>query len=137
MKRLLIIPCVFSIFMIIASLTPIKDSKVDNVTSIKTDKVSDITQVSVKCFFTIAGNNMAKAGVCLNLTGSPTTPSKIDIPLSEHLKKEINKEKPDLIVLFTKPNRKWFDRLFPSSEAQEMAFNTKIPLLVFRKKITA
>lgn len=62
---------------------------------------------------------------------------EIDTPLSEHLKKEINKEKPDLIVLFTKPNRKWFDRLFPSSEAQEMAFNTKIPLLVFRKKITA
>ena len=82
MKRLLIIPGVFSIFMIIASLTPIKDSKDDNVTSIKTEKVSDITQVTVKCFFTIAGNNMAKAGVCLNLTGSPTTPSKIDIPLS-------------------------------------------------------
>lgn len=62
---------------------------------------------------------------------------EIDIPLSEHLKKEIKKEKPSIIVLFTKHNRKWFDRLFPSSEAQEMAFNSKIPLLVFRKKITA
>ena len=43
---------------------------------------TDITMTSVKCFFTIAGNNMAKAGVCLNLTGNPTLPSKIDIPLS-------------------------------------------------------
>ena len=76
MKRLLIIPGVFSIFMIIASLTPIKDSKDDNVTSIKTDKVSDITKLSVKCLCTIAGHNMAKAGVCLNLTCSPTTPAE-------------------------------------------------------------
>lgn len=54
----------------------------DNVTFIKTDKVSEITMTSVRCFFTLAGNNMQKAGVCLNTTGSPTTPSKIDIPLS-------------------------------------------------------
>jgi len=82
MKKLLIILGAFSFFMITAAVTTLKDSRGNNVTSIKTDKVSDITMVSVKCFFTIAGNNMAKAGVCLNLTGSPTTPSKIDIPLS-------------------------------------------------------
>jgi nucleotide-binding universal stress UspA family protein len=60
---------------------------------------------------------------------------EIEFSLAAHLKKDIQKEKPDLVVLFTKQNRKWFDRLFPSSEAQEMAFNTKLPLLVFRKKI--
>ncbi|HNR16735.1 MAG TPA: hypothetical protein PKG90_08740 [Chitinophagaceae bacterium] len=53
-----------------------------NVTSIKTDKVSEITLTGVRCFFTIAGNNMQKAGVCLNKTGDPTIPSKIDIPLT-------------------------------------------------------
>lgn len=60
---------------------------------------------------------------------------EIEFPLASHLKKDIQKEKPDLVVLFTKQNRKWFDRLFPSGEAREMAFNTKLPLLVFRKKI--
>jgi nucleotide-binding universal stress UspA family protein len=59
---------------------------------------------------------------------------EIEFSLAAHLKKDIQKEKPELVVLFTKQNRKWFDRLFPSSEAQEMAFNTKLPLLVYRKK---
>lgn len=62
---------------------------------------------------------------------------EIEMPLSTHLKKDIRQVKPDLVILFTKQNRKWFDRLFPSSEAQEMAFNTTVPLLVFRKKIKA
>lgn len=81
MKKLLIIPAALSVLLLTTALTT-KNNFRHNVTSIKTDKVTEITMTSVRCFFTIAGNNMAKAGVCLNLTGNPTTPSKIDIPLS-------------------------------------------------------
>jgi hypothetical protein len=58
---------------------------------------------------------------------------EIEKPLSLHLKQEVEKQKPSLVVLFTKQNRNWFDRLFLSSEAADMSFDTKVPLLIFRK----
>jgi len=61
---------------------------------------------------------------------------EIDIPLSEHLTKDVKKEKPSLVVLFTKQNRNWFDRLVLPSESAEMSFHLNIPLLTFRKKTT-
>ena len=70
-----------SIFMVTTALTSRNNTSVKNNTYIKTDKVDLITMYSVRCFFSLAGTNMSKAGVCLNLTGNPTTPSKIDIPL--------------------------------------------------------
>lgn len=54
-------------------------------------------------------------------------------PLNDHLKKTIALFKPSLVVLFTKQNRKWYDRLLISSESTEFSFTTKVPLLVFRK----
>lgn len=59
---------------------------------------------------------------------------EIETPLSVHLKKEIEKEKSSITVLFTKQNRNWFDRLFLASEAADMSFSTKAPLLIYRKK---
>ena len=50
------------------------------------------------------------------------------------MRKEIKKEKPSMVILFTKQNRNWYDRLFLSSESADMAFNAQVPLLVFRKK---
>ena len=81
MKKLLLVPGGIILFMITAALTNMNPAKDHNNTYIKTDKVDLITMYSVRCFFSLAGNNMSKAGVCLNLTGNPTTPSKIDIPL--------------------------------------------------------
>lgn len=54
-------------------------------------------------------------------------------PLNDHLRKTIALFKPSLVVLFTKQNRKWYDRLLISSEANEFSFTSKVPLLVFRK----
>ena len=54
--------------------------------------------------------------------------------LNYHIKKDVALIKPSVVVLFTKPNRKWFDRLFVPSHAINMCFSTKVPLLVFRKK---
>lgn len=59
---------------------------------------------------------------------------EIEKTLAQHLKKEIGSIKPDLLVLFTKTNKNWFERLFPSGESKALAFNTKYPLLVYRKK---
>lgn len=54
--------------------------------------------------------------------------------LNYHIRKDVALMKPSIVVLFTKPNRKWFDRLFVPSHAINMCFSTKVPLLVFRKK---
>jgi nucleotide-binding universal stress UspA family protein len=57
----------------------------------------------------------------------------VESPLSDHFRHDIAKAKPSLVVLFTKRNRTWFDRLVLPSETAEMAFHSKTPLLVFRK----
>lgn len=55
-------------------------------------------------------------------------------PLHDHLKKAIALFKPSLVVLFTKQNRKWLDRLILYSETAALSFTAKVPLLVYRKK---
>ena len=82
MKKLLILLSAVGFLIVTTAVIQTSAVKNENVTSIKTDRLSEITMTSARCFFTIAGNNMQKAGVCMNLTGNPTTPSKIDIPLS-------------------------------------------------------
>lgn len=62
---------------------------------------------------------------------------KMDIEktLHKHLIEEVKREKPSLVILFTKQDRSWYDRLLLPSEAAEMSFNLNVPLLTFRKKI--
>jgi nucleotide-binding universal stress UspA family protein len=57
-------------------------------------------------------------------------------PLNDHIRKIIGLIKPSLLVLFTKQNRRWFDRLLLSSQSAELSFTTKVPLLIFRKTST-
>ena len=54
--------------------------------------------------------------------------------LNYHIRKDVMLIKPSLVVLFTKQNHKWFDRLFSSSHSTNMSFNTKVPILIFRKE---
>ncbi len=54
-------------------------------------------------------------------------------PLLRQLETEIKHENPSLVVVFTKQNRNWFERLFLSSLSDELAFDTKTPMLVFKK----
>lgn len=56
------------------------------------------------------------------------------IPLNHQLRKDVLVMKPSLVVLFTKQNRSWFDRLFEPTISTDMSFIAKTPLLVFRKK---
>ena len=54
--------------------------------------------------------------------------------INYHIRKDVLLIKPSLVVLFTKQNRNWFDRLFETHHSSNMSFNTKVPLLIFRKK---
>jgi hypothetical protein len=51
-----------------------------------------------------------------------------------HLVNDIKKSRPSLVVLFTKQNRGWYERIFLSSKSATLSFDTKTPLLVFRKR---
>ena len=57
--------------------------------------------------------------------------------LQAHLKKAIQKFKPSIVVLFTKQNRDWFERLFLSSKSADVSFDTKKPLLIISKNKVA
>jgi len=58
----------------------------------------------------------------------------VENSLSHHLQMDIKKSKPNLVVLFTKQNRGWYERIFLSSKSAALSFDTKSPLLVFRKR---
>jgi nucleotide-binding universal stress UspA family protein len=58
------------------------------------------------------------------------------LPLRKHLQTDIEKTKPSLLVMFTRQNQNWFNRLLLSSISVEMAFDTKIPMLIFKKNAT-
>ena len=58
---------------------------------------------------------------------------EVDNSLSAQMHRDIPATKTSLLILFTKQNRNWFERLFLSSNSADISFNTKIPMLVFRK----
>jgi len=53
--------------------------------------------------------------------------------LNDHIQKFIINSKQSLLITFTKQNRNWFDRIFLSSKTNDMIFDAKMPLLVYRK----
>lgn len=57
----------------------------------------------------------------------------IEHSLTRHLQKAIRNSRPSLVVLFTKQNRDWYERIFLSSKSASLSFETKIPLLIFKK----
>jgi nucleotide-binding universal stress UspA family protein len=58
----------------------------------------------------------------------------IENSLSTHLKNAVKKFNPSIVVLFTKQNRDWFERLFLSSKSAEVSFDSKKPLLIYGKQ---
>lgn len=53
--------------------------------------------------------------------------------LITNMNKILKQSKPSMMIMFTKQNRSFFERLFLSSISAEYAFISKIPLLVFKK----
>ncbi|MDR7211903.1 universal stress protein [Flavobacterium piscis] len=56
-----------------------------------------------------------------------------EISLLRHLQIDIIKIKPSIITMFAKEDRSWFELLFQSIKTSEKGFDTKTPVLVFRK----
>jgi len=58
---------------------------------------------------------------------------EVDDSLADCLSWDILKVKPSLLVLFTKRNRGWFERLFPSGTSANVAHHAHVPMLIFQK----
>lgn len=58
----------------------------------------------------------------------------IEHSLSTHLKNAVKRFNPSVVVLFTRRERDWFDRLFFSSKSAEASFDSKKPLLIYGKR---
>lgn len=50
-----------------------------------------------------------------------------------NIESAIQKSKPSMLIMFTKQNRSFFQKIFHSSNSAEYSFNAKVPLLVFNK----
>ena len=60
--------------------------------------------------------------------------TNIEYSLVDRLTKYIGKQHPDLIILFTRQKKGFFEQLFLPSKAAELTFSTKIPTLIYPKK---
>lgn len=56
-----------------------------------------------------------------------------EVSLLRHLQIDIIKTRPSIITMFAKADRSWFEQLFQSLKTSEKGFDTKTPMLVFRK----
>lgn len=41
--------------------------------------------------------------------------------------------KPDLLILFTRLGRSWYERLLLSSKSAELSFTSRVSLLIYKK----
>lgn len=55
------------------------------------------------------------------------------IPLNDYLRKAIADLKPNLLILFTRHGRSWYERLVLSSKSAELSFTARVPLLIYKK----
>jgi nucleotide-binding universal stress UspA family protein len=60
---------------------------------------------------------------------------KTDLQLSliERVKKYVRNSRPDLLVMFTKKEKGFFEKIFLPSKSAELTYSTKLPLLIFSK----
>jgi len=59
--------------------------------------------------------------------------NNLELSLIERITKYIQKSKPELLVMFTKREKGFFEGLFLPSKSAEFTYSTKIPILIFSK----
>lgn len=59
--------------------------------------------------------------------------SELDKGFAKQLGQLLEKIKPSIVVFFTHTNKTLFDKLFSSSKSETFSFETKVPMLVYRK----
>lgn len=59
--------------------------------------------------------------------------NNIELSLLEKIKKYLQKSKPELLIMFTKQEKSFFERIFLPSKSAELTYSTKVPVLIFPK----
>ena len=62
-------------------------------------------------------------------------PIFLEYSLIDNMQLMIKKEKPSILVMFTKEKHGWLERFFIESRTADMTFDIKIPLLAIRKNL--
>jgi len=57
----------------------------------------------------------------------------LDLSLVERVSQYVSKSKPELLVMFTKRERSFFESIFLPSKSAELTYSTKVPVLIFSK----
>jgi nucleotide-binding universal stress UspA family protein len=59
--------------------------------------------------------------------------NNLELSLVERIMKYVQKTKPELLIMFTKREKSFFESLFIPSKSAELTYSTKIPVLIFPK----
>jgi len=55
--------------------------------------------------------------------------------IAQSLQKAIDASDPELVIMFTEQRRSLFQKIFLSSTTEEIAFQIKVPMLVYNKNV--
>lgn len=59
--------------------------------------------------------------------------SNLELPLVERVTTYVSASKPDLLIMFTKKEKSFFEKLFIPSKSAELTYSTKVPVLIYNK----
>jgi nucleotide-binding universal stress UspA family protein len=59
--------------------------------------------------------------------------SNLELSLVEKITKYVRKSKPALLIMFTKREKGFFERIFLPSKSAELTYSTSVPVLIFSK----
>lgn len=59
--------------------------------------------------------------------------SNLELSLVERITKYVQKSKPELLIMFTRREKSFFERIFLPSKSAELTYTTKVPVLIFSK----
>lgn len=73
-------------------------------------------------------NTEAYKGVKLNIVKN-----NLELSLVEKIAQYVSKSKPELLIMFTKREKSFFESIFLPSKSAELTYSTKVPVLIFSK----
>jgi hypothetical protein len=59
--------------------------------------------------------------------------NNLEISLVKRIAQYVQKSKPELLIMFTKRDKGFFENLFLPSKSAELTYSTKVPVLIFSK----
>jgi nucleotide-binding universal stress UspA family protein len=59
--------------------------------------------------------------------------NNLELSLVDRVAKYVQKSKPELLVMFTKREKSFFESIFLPSKSAELTYSTKVPVLIFSK----